>query len=98
MCLHPTWTRCLWRSEEGIRYPEIGVVDGCELQCGCLESNTGSLEEQPALLTTEASLQHPEATFYKSTDSAIAPAEAQQATGNRMSISASILHPPLLLF
>jgi hypothetical protein len=41
------------RLEEDIRGPGTGVVDGCELPCGCWESNLGLLEEQPVLLTTE---------------------------------------------
>lgn len=49
-----TW--CPWRSEDGIgRFPETGVRDGCELQCGFWESNPGLLQEQ--VLTTEPSLQ-----------------------------------------
>lgn len=34
-----------------------GVTDSCVLSCGCWESNTDPLEEQPMLLTTETSLQ-----------------------------------------
>ena len=37
--------------------PASGVTDGCELPCGCWESNPGPLEEQPVLLTTEPALQ-----------------------------------------
>ena len=32
-------------------------IDGCEPPCGCQELNSGLLEEQSALLTTEPSLQ-----------------------------------------
>jgi hypothetical protein len=35
-------------------------MDGCESPCGCWELNSGLLEEQSVLLTTEPSLQ-PEA-------------------------------------
>jgi hypothetical protein len=33
------------------------ITDGCELPYGCWELNSGPLEEQSALLTTEPSLQ-----------------------------------------
>jgi hypothetical protein len=42
---------------EAKRAPEIGVIDGCELLHGCWESNLGSLEEQPVLLTAKRSEQ-----------------------------------------
>jgi hypothetical protein len=32
------------------------ITDGCELPYGCWELNSGSLEEQPVLLTAEPSL------------------------------------------
>jgi hypothetical protein len=32
------------------------IRDGCEPLCGCWELNSGPLEQQPALLTTEPSL------------------------------------------
>ena len=38
--------------EEGIRYHY-----GCEPPCGCWDLNSGPLEEQSVLLTTEPSLQ-----------------------------------------
>jgi hypothetical protein len=37
--------------------PGTGVTDSCELPCECQEPNSGPLEEQPVLLTTELSLQ-----------------------------------------
>ena len=40
------------------RAPDL-VTDGCEPPCGCWELNSGPLEEQAMLLTTEPSLQHP---------------------------------------
>ena len=40
------------------RVPDL-VTDGCEPPCGCWEMNSGSLEEQPVLLTSETSLQPP---------------------------------------
>jgi hypothetical protein len=33
-----------------------GVIDSCELPCGCWEVNPGPLEEQPMLLTDEPCL------------------------------------------
>jgi hypothetical protein len=38
---------CLY---EGVRSPGTGIVDSCELSCGCWELNPGPLEEQPVLL------------------------------------------------
>ena len=39
------------------------IVDGYELPCGCWELNSGPLEEQPVLLTTEPSLQSQDVIF-----------------------------------
>jgi hypothetical protein len=44
-------------SEEHTGSPGTGVVDNCELPCGCWELNPGVLQEQPVFLTTESSLQ-----------------------------------------
>ena len=38
------------------RAPDL-ITDGCEPPCGCWELNSGPLEEQAMLLTTEPSLQ-----------------------------------------
>ena len=38
------------------RAPDL-FTDGCEPPCGCWELNSGPLEEQAMLLTTEPSLQ-----------------------------------------
>jgi hypothetical protein len=35
------------------------ITDGCEPPCGCWDLNSGPLEDQPVLLTTEPSLQPP---------------------------------------
>ena len=35
--------------EKGIRSPEIGVTDGCDLPHGCFESNPGPINEQPII-------------------------------------------------
>jgi hypothetical protein len=40
------------------------ITDGCELPCVCWELNSGLLEEQLVLLTTEPSLQPPYLCFY----------------------------------
>jgi len=42
---------------EGVRIPETGVTNSCELPCGCWKLSLGPLEEQPELLTAEPSLQ-----------------------------------------
>jgi hypothetical protein len=40
------------------------ITDGCEPPCGCWELNSGPLEEQSVLLTTEPSLQPPASAFF----------------------------------
>jgi len=42
-----------WVTEEDIRF----TLDGCEPPCGCWELNSGPLDEQSVLLTSEPSLQ-----------------------------------------
>jgi hypothetical protein len=39
------------------RFPETRVMDGCESVHGCWELNSGPLEEQQVLLTTEQTVQ-----------------------------------------
>lgn len=51
------------RPAEGTRSPGAGDPEGCELTCGCRESNHACLEEQPGLLVTEPTLQPPELLF-----------------------------------
>jgi E3 ubiquitin-protein ligase NEDD4 len=63
MSVHHMHTWCLWRPEEGVGSPGIGVTDSCELPCGCWELNSGPLKKQPVLLTTEPSL-NPTPTFF----------------------------------
>ena len=41
----------------GCWLPSDGVVESCELPCGCWELNLGPLKDQPVLLTPEPSLQ-----------------------------------------
>jgi hypothetical protein len=43
---------------EGIRSPGSGLTSGCAPSWGCLELNSGPLEDQQVLLMTEPSL-HP---------------------------------------
>ena len=43
-----------WSGQKRALYP---ITDGCEQPCGCWELNSGPLEEQSVLLTTEPSLQ-----------------------------------------
>lgn len=40
-CMPGAW---LW-PEEGVRFPETGVTDGCKQPCGCWELNLGPMEE-----------------------------------------------------
>ena len=44
---------------EGQKRAPDPTIDGCEQPCGCWELNSGPLEEQPALLTADPSLQLP---------------------------------------
>lgn len=46
---------CPHRLTEGS--PGTRIIDDCWLPCGCWESNSESLEQQPKLLTSETSLQ-----------------------------------------
>jgi hypothetical protein len=47
----------LKRPKEGIRFPQAGLTGGWELLCGSRESDSGPLELQSVLLSTEPSLQ-----------------------------------------
>ena len=46
------------------RAPDL-ITDGCEPPCGCWELNSGRLEEQAMLLTSEPSLQPPVLSSFK---------------------------------
>ena len=48
------------------RAPDL-ITDGCEPPCGCRELNSGPLEEQAVLLTTEPSLE-PHGSLFLITD------------------------------
>jgi hypothetical protein len=49
---------------EGAGLPRIGIIDNCELPCGCWELNLSPLEEQPMLLTTKQFLKPPYPHFF----------------------------------
>lgn len=53
-CLRTTCIQCLQRPEEGAGSPGNKVTKSCELLYGCWELNSGSVKEQPVLLTTES--------------------------------------------
>lgn len=52
-CLHDVYAPCayLGPSEEGIGFPGAGVMDSCELPCGCWKPNLNPLQEQQGLLS-----------------------------------------------
>jgi hypothetical protein len=58
-----TWVHCCYLLTHHKRASDL-ITDGCESPCGCWELNSGPLEEQTVLLTTESSLQ-PREFFYK---------------------------------
>lgn len=45
LCLCTTSIQYPQRPEKGIRYPGTGIIDNCELLCGCWEMNLGPLQE-----------------------------------------------------
>ena len=51
--VHESTVAVFRHTRRGHRFP---VTDGCESSRGCLELNSGPLEEEPVLLTTEPSL------------------------------------------
>lgn len=57
VCVHNVHVWCQQMSEEVVRSLETIVMDGCELQCGCWESDSRLLQEQLVLLNTQPSLQ-----------------------------------------
>ena len=50
----------LQRPEEGIESSGTGLTGDCEPPSGCLELNSGPLEDQLVLLTTEPAFQPPD--------------------------------------
>lgn len=61
--VHNVHVWCPWRTQEGIRLPETGVVDGCELPCGYWAPNLHFLQEWPVLVTADPSSQPTHAFF-----------------------------------
>jgi hypothetical protein len=57
MSMYYVHSWCLQRPEEDAGSSGTGVMNGCDPPCGCQEWNSGPLEEQPVLLTSEPSLQ-----------------------------------------
>jgi hypothetical protein len=57
VCLHVyhAFAWCPVRPNEDAGVTETDLTYGCELTCGCWESNLGPLKEPPLLLTTEPS-------------------------------------------
>ena len=56
ICIWWVHCRCLQTHQKRASDP---IADGCEPPCGCWELNSGPLEDQSVLLTTEPSLQPP---------------------------------------
>lgn len=46
---------CLWKTEEGIRDPRTGIVDGCEPCFRCYELNPGSSTREASVLNYKPS-------------------------------------------
>lgn len=60
ICLsHGAW--CLGKPKENTRYPGTGVINSCELTCGCWRSKWGPWQDQQRLLATKPPL-HPHLT------------------------------------
>lgn len=52
LCMCAMYIQCSWRSES-FWFLKTGVTDCCEPSGGCLKMNSGHLEDQSMLLTTE---------------------------------------------
>lgn len=52
-CMLPQVYRVPAEVREGLKSPETGVTEDCELPCGCWEPSLGPLQEQQKLLTIE---------------------------------------------
>ena len=55
VCMCTTCMQCLWRPEEGSRFPGTGITSGCEPPCGCGNWTQVLWKEQQVLLTNEPS-------------------------------------------
>lgn len=49
LCVRVLMSTCVLRLQEGTGCPETGVLEGCELPCGCWEPNLSPLQEQQTL-------------------------------------------------
>ena len=45
------WTWYLWRPEEDVRFPEIGITYVFKLPCGGWKSSPGPLDKKPVILS-----------------------------------------------
>jgi hypothetical protein len=61
VCVYIVLSACMPAGQK--RAPDP-ITDGYEPPCGCWESNSGALEGQPVLLTSELSLQPYETHIY----------------------------------
>ena len=59
-CVCNILSACMSKGQK--RAPDL-IIDGCEPPCGCWELNSGPLEEQVVLLTTEPS-HHPNSVYF----------------------------------
>lgn len=50
------WPACIYLCK-GVGYSGTGIIDSCELSCGCWELIPGPLQEQPVFLIVEPFLQ-----------------------------------------
>jgi hypothetical protein len=55
----------VYTPEESMGSSGSTVITGCEPPCGCWELNSGPLEDEPVLLTTEPSLSSPKPLSFK---------------------------------
>ena len=53
VCMRTMNVQYLQRPEEDVGSLGTEAIDGCELPCGYWDLNSGSLQEQQVLLTTE---------------------------------------------
>lgn len=53
------YMQCLKKQEEGMGFPETGVMRSCELPCVHCELNPGPKQEQQVLLATKPTIQLP---------------------------------------
>ena len=91
--IYLTWVHCGCLQTHQKRASDLST-DGCEPPCGCWELNSGPLEEQSVLLTTEPSLQPLEGSiFLKQCCSAVTEAWAKIWTLGSASFLISLSFP-----